>query len=375
MVDQPSRDPHGLAALTQRARSLAADRRPVLAAVVAVALGGLVTWQQLGHSSLPAGIAGSNGRIEAIEIDVATKTAGRIREILVNEGDFVTAGQVLARMDTDQLAAQRRQADAQLRRAVIGVDTAESLVKQREAERTAAIAVVAQQEAQRDAAEKKLARSEHLVKQDNVSQQVLDNDRAAALGAKAAVGAAKAQLAATEAAIGAAKAMVVDAEAAVEAARAAIESLTVEIEDSTLKAPRDGRVQYRVAQPGEVLSPGGRVLNLVDLGDVYMTFFLPTAEAGRVALGAEARIVLDAAPQYVIPAKATFVADVAQFTPKTVETAEERQKLMFRIKAQISPELLKKHIHQVKTGLPGMAYVRVDPEAEWPRSLSENLVQ
>ncbi len=91
-------------------------------------------------------------------------------------------------------------------------------------------------------------------------------------------------------------------------------------------------------QPGEVLAAGGRVLNLVDLGDVYMTFFLPTAEAGRVALGAEVRIVLDAAPQYVIPAKVSFVADVAQFTPKTVETAQERQKLMFRVKAQIAPD-------------------------------------
>jgi HlyD family secretion protein len=114
---------------------------------------------------------------------------------------------------------------------------------------------------------------------------------------------------------------------------------------------------------------------MVDLGDVYMTFFLPTSQAGRVALGTEIRLVLDAAPQYVIPANASFVADVAQFTPKTVETEEERQKLMFRIKAQIPPELLRKHIQQVKTGLPGMAYVKLDPEAEWPKRLSENLVK
>jgi HlyD family secretion protein len=106
-----------------------------------------------------------------------------------------------------------------------------------------------------------------------------------------------------------------------------------------------------------------------------MTFFLPTSQAGRVALGTEIRLVLDAAPQYVIPANASFVADVAQFTPKTVETEEERQKLMFRIKAQIPPELLRKHIQQVKTGLPGMAYVKLDPEAEWPKRLSENLVK
>ncbi|PKN48409.1 MAG: glycoside hydrolase family 43, partial [Deltaproteobacteria bacterium HGW-Deltaproteobacteria-16] len=120
---------------------------------------------------------------------------------------------------------------------------------------------------------------------------------------------------------------------------------------------------------------GGKILNLLDLSDVYMTFFLPTAAGGRVAIGSEARLVLDAAPEYVIPATISFVADVAQFTPKTVETASERQKLMFRVKAQIAPELLKKHIHHVKTGLPGMAYVRLDPQREWPAALQVRLPQ
>ena len=114
---------------------------------------------------------------------------------------------------------------------------------------------------------------------------------------------------------------------------------------------------------------------MVDLGDVYMTFFLPTDWAGRVKLGAEVRLVLDAAPQFVIPAKVTFVADVAQFTPKTVETAEERQKLTFRIKAHIDPELLKKYIRDVKTGLPGVAYVQLDPQAPWPAHLEVKLPQ
>lgn len=351
-------------------------RRWLLTALALVlALAGYYAWQKFGGRDLPDGIASGNGRIEAVEIDVSTKAPGRIREILVNEGDFVTAGQVLARMDTDQLEAQRRQAAAQVHRAVVSVDTAKSLVTQREAERTAAVAVLAQRQAQLDTADRKLARSEQLIKTSAVSQQVLDDDRAAAEGAKAAVAAAQAQVAASEAAISASRAMVIDAGAAVDAAQAALESIAVEINDSTLKSPRDGRVQYRVAQPGEVLSAGGRVLNLVDLGDVYMTFFLPTAQAGRVAIGADVRLVLDAVPQYVIPAKATFVADVAQFTPKTVETEEERLKLMFRVKAHISPELLQKYIQQVKTGLPGMAYVQLDPKAEWPARLMGPLPQ
>jgi HlyD family secretion protein len=342
----------------------------LLAGIVVLAGIGYYAWRTLADSGLPDGIASGNGRIEATEIDIAAKIPGRISEILVREGDFVTSGQVVARMNTDQLEAKRRQAQAELRRAIIGVDTAKSQVVQREAERKAAVATIAQREAEHDAASRRLERSQQLVRTNTVSQQVLDDDRASAQGAEAAVNAAKAQLAASDAAINAAKAQIVDSEAAVDAAHAAIDTVTADINDSTLTSPRDGRVQFRVAQPGEVAAAGGRVLNLVDLGDVYMTFFLPTAQAGRVAIGSDVRIVLDAWPQAVIPAKATFVANVAQFTPKTVETAEERQKLMFRIKAHIPEELLRKYIEQVKTGLPGMAYVRLDPNTEWPARLS-----
>lgn len=356
---------------------MATNRKPwIVALLVAVlAAGGYFAWQKLGRSNLPKGFASGNGRIEGTEIDIATKTPGRVRDILVREGDFISAGQVLAQMDTVQLQAQLRQAEAQLRRATIGIDTAKSLVVQRESEKKAATAVIGQRSAELDVAERRLQRSETLIKTNTVSQQVLDDDRASANGATAAVAAAEAQLAASNAAINAAKAAVIDAEASVEAAKAAIESIKADIDDSTLRAPRDGRVQFRVAQPGEVLSAGGRVLNMVDLSDVFMTFFLPTAEAGRVAIGSEVRLVLDAAPQWVIPAKATFVSDVAQFTPKTVETQDEREKLMFRVRAHISPDLLRRHIEQVKTGLPGRVYVRLDANAEWPASLTDNLVK
>lgn len=339
----------------------------IVAAVLAVlAAGGYYAWTTLRGSGLPAGIASGNGRIEAVEIDISSKIAGRIAEIFVNEGDFVEAGQELARMDTAELVARRRQAEAELARAKVGVETADSLVRQQQAQLEAASALIEQREAELNAAETRRDRSEQLRKSNTVSQQVLDDDRANYQAAVATVAAARAQQAAAEAAVSSAKAQVIDAKAAVEAADAAIESIDADLDDSVLRSPRRGRVQYRVAQPGEVLSAGGRVLNLVDLTDVSMTFFLPTEDAGRVALGSEVRLVLDAIPQYVVPAKATFVADVAQFTPKTVETQEERLKLMFRVKARIEPELLERYIKQVKTGLPGMAYVKVAPDAEWP---------
>ena len=337
-------------------------------------LGGL-GWRMFAGKDREIGLASGNGRIEAVEIDIAAKTAGRIKAILVKEGDYVTAGQIVARMDTETLAAQHREAEAYLRKAESGVQTVQSQVVQRRSEKAAAMALLAEREAEYDAALKRLSRSESLAGIGAIATQELDDDRAQALSSQAAIRAANAQIAAAEAAIATAKSQEVEARSVVEASRATLERLQADLDDGALKATRDGRVQYRIAQPGEVVAAGGKILNLLDLSDVYMTFFLPTAAGGRVAIGSEARLVLDAAPEYVIPATISFVADVAQFTPKTVETASERQKLMFRVKAQIAPELLKKHIHHVKTGLPGMAYVRLDPQREWPVALQVRLPQ
>lgn len=348
--------------------------RPLaLGALLLVSTMAVAGWLLLRPPPLPSGIAVSNGRIEATEIDIAAKVPGRLVDVTVREGDLVHGGQLLARMDTAILEAQRKEAVATLQQAEIGVDTTRSLVSQREAERAAAQAVIAQRQAETDAASKRLARTEDLTSAGHTSLQKRDDDRAQFLAARAGVSAAQANLAAANAAIGTARSQVIAAQAQVEAARASVQRIQADIDDSNLRAPRDGRVQYRVAQPGEVLAAGGVVLNMVDLSDVYMTLFLGTKQAGRVAMGTEVHIVLDAVPQYIIPATVTYVADVAQFTPKTVETAEERQKLTFRIKATIPPNLLREHIRSVKTGLPGVAYVRLDAATPWPAQLQERL--
>lgn len=321
------------------------------------------------------GVVSGNGRIEAVEIDVASRTPGRVREILVREGDFVTAGQVVARMDTDVLQAQLREAQANQRQAESAVSTARSQVALREADRAAAIAALAQREAEHGIAVTRLSRSSLLAREGASSQQEADDDRARVEGSAAAVSAVRAQIAAADAAVAAARAQVIGAQSVVEAAGATIERIRADIADCELRAPRDGRVQYLVAQPGEVVGGGGRVLNMIDLGDVYMTFFLPTAAVGRIALGSEVRLVLDAAPDRVIPASVSFVADVAQFTPKTVETEVEREKLMFRVRARVAPELLRKYVLQVKTGLPGVAYVRLAPDVAWPARLQQGVVE
>jgi HlyD family secretion protein len=308
-------------------------------------------------------------------VDVATKLPGRVAEIKVDEGDFVKTGEVVARMDTQVLEAQLAQAQAEVRRAQNAKLTAESVVTQRNSEKSTAEAVVAQRQAELTAAQKRFTRTEQLVRRNALPQQQLDDDRAVLQSAQAALSAARSQVISAQAAIEAGRSQVIEAQSAIEAATASVARLQADIDDSLLRAPRDGRVQYRVAQPGEVLAAGGKLLNMVDLTDVYMTFFLPSAQAGRVALGQEVHLVIDAVPQYVIPAKVSYVASVAQFTPKTVETANEREKLMFRVKARLDPALLEKYITYVKTGVPGMAYLRLDPEAQWPDNLQIKVPQ
>jgi HlyD family secretion protein len=222
----------------------------------------------------------------------------------------------------------------------------------KEAELTSANATLMQKISLCQNAKNRYLRSKTLVEKNAASQQTYENDLAAYESSKAEVDVARAAIQQAKAAVLAAKA---------DAAR-----IQADIDDSTLTAPLEGRIQYRISEEGEVLNAGGKVLNLVDLTDVYLTFFLPEAVAGNVKIGADVRLIMDALPDIPIPAKVSFVASVAQFTPKTVETKIERQKLMFRIKAKIDPELLRKYIDTVKTGLPGVAWVRMDDQAEWP---------
>ncbi|NML44597.1 HlyD family efflux transporter periplasmic adaptor subunit [Ramlibacter sp. G-1-2-2] len=343
------------------------------AVVVVVAAGGYVAWQRMHASGPGEGFLRSNGRIEATEIDIAAKQGGRLQDVLVGEGDFVQQGQVLAHLQTDVLIAQRDEARAQLAQSKTAVATALAQVAAREGDFQSAVAAIAQQESVLNAARAKYTRSSKLAAEGMWPRQELDNDFASVKGAEAATVAARAKANAAQAAIDAARSQVAGAQAAVTAGEAAVARAETYIDDSTLTAPRPGRVQYRVANVGEIVAAGGKVLNLVDLSDVYMTFFLPATVAGSVAIGSEVRIVLDAAPQYVIPARVSFVSATAQFTPRTVETASEREKLMFRVRGQIDRELLQKHLKQVKTGLPGVAWMRTDSGRDWPGTLQVRL--
>jgi len=339
-------------------------------AVLVVAAGAVYAWRSARPHEPGPGFVSGNGRIEATEVDVATRMPGRVAEVLVEEGDTVRAGQVVARMDPDVLQAQRAEAAAAERQAGDAVSGALAQLAMRRSDEAAAAALVVQRESELDAARRRLARSATLAAHGAAALQELDDDRARVRATAAAVEAAQAGRTAAHAAVEAAAAQAVGARSAVATAAAATARIDADLRDTVLTAPRAGRIQYRLAQPGEVLPAGGKIVNLIDLSDVYMTFFVPETAAGRIALGTEVRLRLDAAPDYVVPASVTYVASAAQFTPKSVETASERQKLMFRIKAQVDRRVLERHASQVKAGVPGVAWVRLDRRVPWPPELA-----
>jgi len=301
---------------------------------------GWVWWQQH-QMRLPPGVASGNGRLEADEIDIDTKFVGRIATLFADEGDMVRADQLVALMDTRDLEASLKKAQAMVSQAQRTLDEAK--------------ANLAQQQAQAKLAQQELDRTSALVPKGFATVEQFDQRRQ--------------QMDAAAAALDAATARVGAAEHALEAAQHDVELYRVHIVDNALVAPREGRIQYRVANVGEVLPAGGKVFTMLDTSYVYMDVYLPTAQAGRVRLGSDARIVLDAYPAHVIPAKVAFVARQAQFTPKTVETKEEREKLTFRIRVRIDPERLRGRADLVRSGLPGVAYVRTDPAVAWPAQL------
>lgn len=313
-----------------------------MAAVAAVLLGGGggAYWWLHRAPGLPPGIVFSNGRLEAEEIDISTKFAGRISEMLADEGSMVGAGQVVARMDVRDLNAQLAQARSQI------VQAQQSVAQ--------SAADLVQMDSQRKLAEQQFKRASTLADRGYATQVTLDQRQSEFNVATAAYHSMQAKIAA--------------ATAGVESATHNAHLIEVNIADNTLVAPKDGPIQYRLTNVGEVLAAGGKVFTMLDVTNVYMDIFLPTRTADLVTIGSEASIVLDALPASPIRASVTFLAARNEFTPKTVETKSERDKLMFRVRVRIDPKLSLQHKEKVRSGLPGLAYIRLDA-TPWPAAL------
>jgi HlyD family secretion protein len=300
---------------------------------------------RLRGQTLPDGVVKSNGRIEATQLDVSSKYAGRLSEVTVDEGHSVTQGQVIAKLTSPEYEAQLRAAQANVQSGNNALAAAEAEITSRQS--------------QLDFSKTDLARGQELIKTGFITKQVFDQRRRNFDAAAAAVTAATAQRD--------------QAKSAIKNSEAEVERIQSIITDLTLLSPRNGRVQYLLARAGEVVAAGAPIVTILDLTDVYMTIFLPAADAGKLSIGDEARIILDPVPDYVIPAKVSFVAADAQFTPKTVETKDERTKLTFRIKLQVDPTVLQTFYKKVKTGIRGMGFVRTKANVDWPAELQVKL--
>ena len=325
---------------------MAITARQVLAVSVAAALaaGAYIVLGTPQDDGLPEGIAVGNGRVEAVQVDISTKLPARVAEVLVAEGDLVEIGQVVARMDVAQLEAQLLRAEAQINSSLAEVTAAEAQV------------LVARSEL--SFADKRLRRTEELLARGSASVEAHDIDVTQRNVTQAGVAGAEAALAARR--------------KGVDAARAVAAEIASQIEDAELVSPVFGRVLYRLAEPGEVLGTGGKIVTLIDYEDVFMEIFLPAPQAHLVNIGAEARIKLDIW-DFGIPARVSFVSPESQFTPKQVETPSERDKLMFRIKLRADEELIRHNVERVKAGLRGVAYVHLDgfPPPDWSALLPD----
>lgn len=301
--------------------------------------------KRLRGERMPPGIVKSNGRIEATQVDVSSKYAGRLAEVSVEEGSEVTQGQAVARITSPEYEAQLRAAQADVQRAKDALAAAEADIGTRQSTL--------------DFAKSDFQRAQELIKSGTIAVQALEQR--------------KRNYQAADSSLRAVTAKRDQAQSAIKNAEAQVERIQSVLHDLTLVSPRSGRVQYQLARSGEVVAAGAPILTILDLTDVYMTIFLPGADVAKLEVGGEARIVLDAVPDYVIPATVSFVAADAQFTPKTVETKDERTKLMFRVKLKVDPQLLQKFYKRVKTGVRGMGIVRTIAATAWPDDLQIKL--
>jgi len=300
---------------------------------------------RLRGQTLPAGIVKSNGRLEATQVDVSSKYAGRLSEVTVEEGSSVTQGQVIAKLTSPEYEAQLRAAKADVQKANDALAAAEAEITSRQSAL--------------EFAKSDFERGQELIKSGFITKQVFEQRKRNFDSAVAAVQSFTSQR-------DQALSQIANSEAEVDR----VQSI---IDDLTLVSPRLGRVQYQLARAGEVVAAGAPIVTILDLTDVYMTIFLPAADAGRLAVGDEARIILDPVPDYVVPAKVSFVAADAQFTPKTVETTDERAKLMFRVKLKIDAQVLQQFYTRVKTGVRGLGFVRTKGDVAWPAELDVKL--
>jgi len=382
-------------------------RKPIkilLALIVLSIAGGAIWYFLIRTPPAPRNLIKLSGRIEGDDTTVSTKIAGRIREIQVREGDQVKAGQVIARIDDEQVRAREQQEqsnvlqaearvlaaqqqiavlNAQLEESNIGVDQArvdaQGRVSQAEAQVAHAEAQLAQAEADYGQARYDEQRYTTLAKDGDVPERTGKQAETTAEAKAAAVRAARKQVDVARGALTMAKANLANApmrtsqatairkqilqaqseilaaQAETEHARAKLREVEADRNDLEVVAPIDGTVATRSAEPGEVVAAGTTLVTLVNLNTVYLRGFVPEGEIGRVRTGQTARVYLDSAPDRALEAVVSRIDPEASFTPENTYFKDDRVKQVVGVKLQ-----LKNGAGYAKPGMPADGEVVTD---------------
>lgn len=356
--------------------------------VIAVAIGVLVALKGgVWNSGLRDGLIQANGRIEGDHVTVASKFPGRIQQLLVREGDTVQPGQVLVRLDDTQTRAKVEQAkrafealEAQVQAAHtslavlnLEVPLAIEAADERVASARAAVAKAeaVEQEARRDA-----ERMRPLIAEQAVSQQQLDQAEARWTVAKNEFKAAQsaliqAQKELAQAELGWKRIRAKEAEVAAlerqrDQAEAALNEAESVLADLTIVAPTSGTVTTRMVDVGEVVPAGAPLLELVDLDRLYLQVYVPEVLIGKLRLDLPARIYTDAFPDQPFEAVVRYIASKAEFTPKEVQTPDERVKLIYAVRLYLKEN----PAHRLTPGLPADAVIKWRDDVAWEKARS-----
>lgn len=341
---------------------------------------GVRFWKE--RTAWPEGLIQANGRIEGDRISVSTKFPGRIEKLMVREGDTVQAGQVMVQLDDVQVRAQVKQSqkgwnalEARVQathedlavlnlQVPLAIEAAEAKVREVKAKLQQALAV--EKETRRE-----LNRLRHLYEKGDISRQELDVKQREwdvayhdVTAMQSALAQAKKDLAQAELGwrrIRAKEAEVAALERQRDQAEAALEEVESILTDLTIRAPANGTVTTRIADIGEVVFAGAPIFEMVDLDRLYLQVYVPEVQIGKIRLGLPARIFIDAYPDQPFPAVVRYIASRAEFTPKEIQTPDERVKLTYAVKLYLeeNPD------HRLTPGMPADAVIRWREDVGW----------
>jgi HlyD family secretion protein len=312
---------------------------PLVIVVVAVGVTLAVTRNHSDHDGLLA-----SGTVEATEARLGFQAPGRIEAVLVQEGDAVTAGMELARLDRRELQARRVQAVAEIDVAQATLTELQSGFRTEEIAQAEAAAAAARQ--RRQDAERDLARTRQLVEGGAISQESLDKAVLALDVSRSQEEQAQQQLQLLRSGPRHEKIQAQQAQRA--RAEAALQVIDAQLENMIVRAPFAGIVTVRHHEPGEIVAAGIPIVTLMNRDDRWVRIYIPEPRIGAAHLGQPARIRCDTYPSTDYQGEISFIASEAEFTPKSVQTTEERVKLVYAAKVRIQGDTR----YDLKPGMP-----------------------